>query len=59
MQNKQTTSDSLHPPVIAGVSTGGENRGFFLNYEDLLREIERPTLAAQAFEDFRNSPVQM
>lgn len=26
---RQTASFSLHPPVIAGVLTGGERRGFF------------------------------
>jgi len=29
MTNQQTASISLHPPVIAGVSTGGERSGFF------------------------------
>jgi hypothetical protein len=29
MRSNQTASDSLHPPVIAGVSTGGESRGLF------------------------------
>ena len=29
MKTKQTASESLHPPVIAGVSTGGESWGFF------------------------------
>ena len=26
---RQTASFSLHPPVIAGVPTGGERKGFF------------------------------
>jgi hypothetical protein len=29
MNHNQTAPDSLHPPVIAGVPTGGESRGFF------------------------------
>jgi hypothetical protein len=29
MKTNQTASDSLHPPVIAGASTGGESRGLF------------------------------
>lgn len=34
MKLAQTASFSLHPPVIVGVPTGGEGKGFFLTPMD-------------------------
>jgi len=45
MTHNQTSSDSLHPPVvIAGVSTGGESRGIFapvISKEEEIHDLKR------------------